>query len=392
MKKILVIESQEDLEPRRQLFFRTLLENGYQVKALMWDRSGERPITEEKDGILFERVNVKASYADLKSAYKIWPIYYKFFTRIVREEFDVVLCGHFFLLPLAFAVGKIKNAKIVYDVMEYYIHDFFGRLPNSLKWLDAVAYPIENLFVKMIDGITTIPSYQNFLLERYKKYNANVEEIKNVPISINGNLNKEKSESTKETGKFERVIIYTGTISEEWGILKLLKAILIVKEQFPKIKLLIVGKTRKNYENVISDFVSAQNLTDNVTFIGFVPYQELSVYLEMAAIGVVPMQPVNKFKLVGNGTSRKVFEYMNAGLPVVASSFGELAQAVREENCGILVDSTKPEQIAEAISFLLENPDMGKEMGQRGRKAVEEKYNWQIERKKLLKTYDNLWR
>ena len=392
MKKILLIDSQEDLEPRRQLFFKTLLENGYQVKALMWDRSGERPVREEKDGILFERVNVKANYADLKSAYKIWPIYYKFFTRIVREEFDVVLCGHFFLLPLAVAVGEVKNAKIVYDVMEYYVHDFFGRLPNSLKWLDAVAYPIENLFVKMIDGITTIPSYQNFLLERYKKYNANVEEIKNVPISINGNLNKGEHEGARETDKSEEVIIYTGTISEEWGILKLLKSIIIVKEQFPWIKLLIAGKTRKNYENVISKFVASKKIEDSVSFIGFIPYSELSVYLDMALVGVVPMQPVNKFKLVGNGTSRKIFEYMNAGLPVVASDFGELAQVVKEENCGILVDSTKPDQIAEAIIYLLKNPNIAREMGERGRKAVEEKYNWQMESRKLLRVYDNLWR
>ena len=391
MKKIILIDSQEDLEPRRQLFLKTLLEEGYQVKALMWNRSAKRPITEEKDGILFERVNVKANYADLKSIYKIWPVYYKFLMKMIKEDFDIILCGHFFLLPLAVAVGKIKNAKVVYDVMEYYIHNFFERVPKTIKWLATVAYFIEDLLVKMSDGITTIPSYQNCLLERYKRYNANVEEIRNLPVSVNGNLIKEKSNSVKERDKFEKVIIYTGTISEEWGILKLLESIVIVREQFPNIKLLIAGKVRKNYENVISDFVASKKLEDSVNFIGFIPYSELSVYLDMVTVGIVPMQPLPKFELIGNGTSRKVFEYMNAGLPVVAPSFGEIAQAVKEENCGILVDSTKPEQIANAIIYLLKNPDKAKEMGERGKKAVREKYHWQLESQKLIKVYSNLW-
>jgi glycosyltransferase involved in cell wall biosynthesis len=78
---------------------------------------------------------------------------------------------------------------------------------------------------------------------------------------------------------------------------------------------------------------------------------------------------------------------MQFGIPIVAPMFGEVGQIVQEEECGILVDTTDPQQIANAIIYLLEHPEEARAMGKRGRKAIEEKYNWEIEKKKLLKVY-----
>jgi glycosyltransferase involved in cell wall biosynthesis len=394
MKKILLIESQEGLEPRRQLFLNALRENGYKIKVIFWDRSGTKPVIDENDGINFEWIKGRANYADIKSALKIPVVYSKFLKKIMKEKFDVIVCGHFFLLPLAVFCGKIKKAKIVYDVVEFYIHDFFMRLPKSIKWLENISYSFENALVKISDGIITIPSFQDQYFNRYKKYNSNVEVIKNVPVTGNNDFNKfnyEEYDKLRKNYEGQKIVIYIGTISEEWGLSKLLDALLIVKKVFPEVKLLILGYAVRNYDKVILNLISLNNLQHNVDLVGFIPYSQLFIYLNLAILGVVPIQPINRFKLLGNGTSRKVFDYMNAGLPVVAPNFGELSKAVEEENCGILVDSSNSRQIAEAIIFLLKNPDKAKEMGQRGRNAVEEKYNWQIESRKLLKVYDNLY-
>jgi glycosyltransferase involved in cell wall biosynthesis len=391
MKKLLVLESQEDLEPRRQLFLRTLRENGYASKVILWNRSGIGPVDREGDGIEFESIDVPGKYGDTRSSFKILQLYCAFSRRVMKEEPDVIFCGHFFLLPLAVILGKAKHCKVFYDVMEYYIHDFFGRVPKFVRWLTPMAYLIEDLLVRACDGVTTIPSSGNCVLQRFRTKNSNVEEVRNVPVFDKESCGADEGDDLFRLSNGKQTILYAGTISEEWGIMKLLQAVVIVKERYPEISLLILGKTRHNYEYVISKFINEHSLLDNVQFLGFVPYQKLFGHLQTVFAGIVPMQPVNKFKLVGNGTSRKVFEYMNAGLPVVASDFGELAQAVREEQCGILVDSTKPEQIAEAIIYLLENPDIASEMGKRGRKAVKEKYNWGIESEKLLRVYDNIW-
>jgi len=88
----------------------------------------------------------------------------------------------------------------------------------------------------------------------------------------------------------------------------------------------------------------------------------------------------------------KVFEYMAAGLPVVVSDFPVLQEIVGGAECGLLVDPTDPEAIAEAMAWLFDHPDEAEEMGERGRKAVFEKYNFAGEAAELDRFYRRLCR
>jgi glycosyltransferase involved in cell wall biosynthesis len=86
----------------------------------------------------------------------------------------------------------------------------------------------------------------------------------------------------------------------------------------------------------------------------------------------------------------KMFEYMAAGLPVLASDFLLWRQIVDEVGCGLLVDPQDPAAIAQAMQWILDNPQEAEAMGRRGRVAVEEKYNWEREAEKLIGLYKEL--
>lgn len=86
----------------------------------------------------------------------------------------------------------------------------------------------------------------------------------------------------------------------------------------------------------------------------------------------------------------KMFEYMAAGLPVIASNFPLWRQIIEGAQCGLLVDPLNPQAIADAIRWILEHPVESEAMGQRGRKAVEEAYNWDNEAVKLIVLYKKL--
>jgi len=75
---------------------------------------------------------------------------------------------------------------------------------------------------------------------------------------------------------------------------------------------------------------------------------------------------------------------------VVASDFPLWREVVNKSGCGILVDPLDPRAIATAMAHLLHNPQKAEEMGQRGRRAVEELYNWESEKRKLLTLYEQL--
>jgi glycosyltransferase involved in cell wall biosynthesis len=85
-----------------------------------------------------------------------------------------------------------------------------------------------------------------------------------------------------------------------------------------------------------------------------------------------------------------MFEYMSAGVPVIASNFSLWREIVEGSDCGVCVDPTQPHEIAAAIDSFAENPDQVEVMGNNGRRAVRDRYNWAIEEAKLLSLYECL--
>jgi glycosyltransferase involved in cell wall biosynthesis len=83
----------------------------------------------------------------------------------------------------------------------------------------------------------------------------------------------------------------------------------------------------------------------------------------------------------------KMFEYMAAGLPVIASDFPLWRSIITKEQCGLLVDPLDPKALAKAMRWVLENPVEAEAMGRRGREAVLTTYNWDAEAAKLKVLY-----
>ena len=83
----------------------------------------------------------------------------------------------------------------------------------------------------------------------------------------------------------------------------------------------------------------------------------------------------------------KMFEYMAAGLPVIASNFPLWESIINKYNCGICVNPYSAIEIKNAINEIIENPEKAKEMGDNGRKIAFDKYNWDNEGEKLVKLY-----
>jgi glycosyltransferase involved in cell wall biosynthesis len=85
-----------------------------------------------------------------------------------------------------------------------------------------------------------------------------------------------------------------------------------------------------------------------------------------------------------------MFEYMSAGIPVIASHFPLWRDILNGANCGLAVDPARPGEIAAAIEFILTHPQEAEVMGQRGRQLVMQDLNWEREEQKLLALYDDL--
>jgi glycosyltransferase involved in cell wall biosynthesis len=106
-----------------------------------------------------------------------------------------------------------------------------------------------------------------------------------------------------------------------------------------------------------------------------------------ARAGLVVLHPVPKYL---EATPTKLFEYMSAGIPVIASDFPAWRSIVEGHDCGLSVDPCDPAAIADAIRLLIDDEAGARRMGENGRRAVLEHYGWTAERDKLLALYDAL--
>ena len=165
----------------------------------------------------------------------------------------------------------------------------------------------------------------------------------------------------------------------------------IVKKKFPNILLLVIGVFSYPYiKEQFLECMKKKKLESNIEIINWLPYNKMFQYLKVSHIGLALFQPKEHFKVIGKCSHRKLFTYMQAGIPVISTNFGEIAKVVEEEKCGILVDTTNSKEIANAVIYLLNHPEKAQMMGENGKKAILEKYNWEKESDKLIKIYNSV--
>ena len=117
---------------------------------------------------------------------------------------------------------------------------------------------------------------------------------------------------------------------------------------------------------------------------GVVDRNKVVEILNKSKIGMVTLHPKANYI---DSLPIKMFEYMYAGIPVIASNFPLWEEIILESRCGYCVDPFNIQETTRLIQNLLSNDSLAKEMGGNGRKAVLEKYNWRIEEKKLISIY-----
>ncbi len=171
-------------------------------------------------------------------------------------------------------------------------------------------------------------------------------------------------------------VCYVGAVNEMRGIRHIVQAL-----EMAPVKLLLAGVFDPPALRVE---LRAYRGWRQVEDYGFVDRQKVGEIMARSVCGLVTLKPEPNFI---NSLPIKLFEYMSAGLPVIASDFPLWRGIVEDAECGICVDPENPNAIAKAINFLLMHPEEADEMGRNGRRAAESKYRWDREGEKLVALY-----
>lgn len=305
------------------------------------------------------------------------------------NRYDVVHCFDLDSLVVAFfACGMLSERPlIVYDAHEHFpsliARTYFGLQKVLESALERLLDAFECFLAASCDGFVVVNAA---LSKRFSVFGKPVVEVRNVP-SLSW------YDSAPVLGFLDDVVdpivIYVGLMSAKKGFEQTILTKMILDKLGIKTCFVLVGdvKGAKALEALKALKGFYPNLADaGIRFTGYVQYPLLPGILRKAKIGLALIQPASLNYVISQ--PNKLFAYMIAGLPVVASDLPGIRDIVSKEKCGILVTPGDPEEAAKAIAALLQKEELRMSLGENGRKAIERELNWEMERQKLFDFYD----
>lgn len=278
------------------------------------------------------------------------------------------------LIPHALLL-KLKGKKVIYDVHEDVPRQILSKWWIRKPFRRIISWGferLENFAAKKLDAIVTATPFIN---ERFLQLGCNAVNINNFPIF------RELYIPNVDWSQKDRAVCYIGGISQIRGIHEMVKAI-----GETDIKLMIGGQFTST-SNELKHRVFQETGWNNVDFLGLVDRKKVSETIAKSVAGLVLFHPYPNHI---NAQPNKMFEYMSAGVPVISSNFPLWKQIIEGNDCGICVNPLEPNEIANAIKWLVDNPEEAKRMGENGRRAVEQKYNWEKESEALVNLYASI--
>lgn len=374
---IMLLTNAFDPDPRVHQEAKSLVEHGYKVTIICWDRDYKKPPFEQIDGINVERIYVRSTHGRGIAQIFFLPLFWlKAFFRIIRRRFDVIHAHDFDTLPLGFLIAKLRRKKIVYDAHESFSDMLYSALPI---WATNIIRSAETFLIKRVDLLITVGS---ILEEEFKKRGAkrtcivgNWKKLEDFNIAPEI-IAKKKEDLGISANKL--VISYIAWFSREQKLRELLGAV----SMCPDVHLIIGGDGPE--KDIV---VEAAGKNSNITFLGYVKSKEIPLYTAMADAIVYCFDERNPNARFS--APNKLFEALAAGKTIITGDFGEIGHIVKEEKCGIVLEKFTKDNLKEIFDSFSRNGSLNY-CRRNALEAEKTKYNWKEAEQNLLAKYSNI--
>jgi glycosyltransferase involved in cell wall biosynthesis len=291
----------------------------------------------------------------------------------VEENGDVYHFHDPELIPVGLLL-KFKGKAVIYDVHE----DYPASLLTGRYWLKpGLRFAVSRL-IALIEtigsiGFTRIIAATPHIARRFPAHKTII--VQNFPRIL-----ELAYDATYGHQEREPIIAYVGVISSIRGVKEMVMAFDLLPKELGA-KLFMAGVFSPPS---LEEEISKINGWERVTFLGMQTREQVASLLGKSSAGLVLFHPVPNHI---DSQPNKIFEYMCASLPVIASNFPLWSKIVENNGCGILIDVFDITAIAKAIEWVLRHPQEAEQMGKLGKEAISTKYNWEFEAEKLSALY-----
>lgn len=285
------------------------------------------------------------------------------------------------LIPWMFLL-KLTGKKVVYDVHENYESRFNkSYFPLFLRKFMAKSYrKIENFFARRYAGISVVTESMKNLFLPYEN-----------PAAIIGNvvyIDRLKSLNIFPLKQSNYIIYTSGTNSSSRNCLQTIEALPFILQEVSNVVMKFAGRYYpEGYKNQMQEKAEILGVGKYVILEDMIPWEENFLRTATAHIGCVFYEDnLNNRVTLPN----RLFEYMYCGVAVLGEDFPEVRKVLVSSNSGLCVNSSNPKDIAEKAIFILKDPMLMEKMGENGRKAVLNKYNFENALKELTLFYSQI--
>jgi glycosyltransferase involved in cell wall biosynthesis len=299
-------------------------------------------------------------------------------------EADVYHTFHVDLLLICLLL-KRKGKKVFFEMREDHPYSLYWKsnapkcLLHPVVWLMAKWM---GFVLRRVDAVTALSYDAVAYLKSWGIAPEKVHLWGNFPV-----VRKDHSLSLEDYMKRDNRVLYFGLIysySKQEVFLKALKGI-------PDIKYLVAGRFMTNELDTYRAKIINMPEWKEVEFIDGFKHEELDGFINRSTISnvvrdfsVYPMEKSGSFGII------KIFESMEAALPIICSDMPIYRDIMKEYKCGLLVNPLNEKEIHDAIQYLVTHKEEAWRMGQEGRRAVLEKYSWDALSVKFLKIVNEM--
>jgi glycosyltransferase involved in cell wall biosynthesis len=312
------------------------------------------------------------------------PLFYaefniRLFFHLLFSRQDILNANDLDSLLANYLVYKIKSIfnkdiRLVYDSHELFteLPELNGRIKTKKIWLSIEKW----ILPKIRNAYTVCGSIAEYY---HNKYGLKMEIIRNMPRLSSSIENQVKLEIKLPENR--KIILYQGALNIGRGIEQVIDLI-----PFLENVIFVIAGTG-TIENSLKEKVLKKGLTEKVIFTGKLPFESLNLLTTKAHLGLVLQDNISlSYHYV---LPNRLFDFIKAGVPVIASDLPEIRKIVNAAKIGLLVSGPEDSELLDKIKYLLFDENLRIELID-SMKVCSKNYNWENEERKLLELYKNL--